>query len=119
MKRISVILVFLISLVLLSGCISNNPEPAFPEGPGGFDRGTGFGGRGPGNLSQMDQRFQEMQQKAVLACDGKKEGDTCMMDIGRGNGTGICGISEEMLTCFVNRTRDGFRQQNQMPVIKG
>ena len=102
MKRINGILLLsllLLGMIITSGC-SSNEQRRFPQR-------EGFQGMPdvPINISEEErqQMFEERLQKAIEACQGKNEGDSCQFEEHIGDLSGICKIMDENLVCITDR----------------
>ena len=127
MKQINTIMVpFILLVLVISGCASENQGRA-PQGNSDFPplanaNNEGFRGDNrsapPGNRPQfnrsmnpredqgdfpedMQQRFEEMQQQLIDACQGKTEGEACQIQSPMGETEGNCRFRDEQLVCEI------------------
>jgi len=86
MKKISIILI--LSILMISGCSSSK----------------NFRGNRLMNLSEEERQklFEERQQKAIEACQGKNQGDVCKIQTPRGELNTTCKTEEGNLMCISN-----------------
>jgi len=78
------------ALFVLSSCSSAPPSPTGDHfGPrGGF-------GRGNMTDEQRQQMMDQMRQSGIDACQGKSNGEDCMMENPRGQINGTCSTSDD------------------------
>lgn len=88
---IFVISLLVLSIIITSGCSSNN-QRNYPQ-RGNFQDMT---------EEERQQMFEERQQKMIDACEGKDEGDVCTIESPRGETEGTCEIIDNNLICTMD-----------------
>ena len=98
-KTIGMFMILLAFGLFITGCSSD--KQFVPDDRGRFREGF--------SEEQRQQMFEEMQQKAVDACFGKVEGDSCTIEGGRGEMQGTCSVENANLLCRFERPEMPFR----------
>jgi len=121
-----IVVLLILTGVFITACAStpktgNTAQPVASSNgqvqPNNADVSTGVYNRTgmySGNISdaQRQAMFQQRQQAAIDACNGKNVGDSCILESPRNNITGTCSTLNETIQCMINRTMNRTRGYN-------